>query len=68
MESRSPLAVGIEWAVMRVPLNIGCEGDYWIDQLFNPGTGRRQRPVRVVELLAGLTDREKQDASESAGR
>src|SRR5260370_17644246 len=34
-------AVGPEWALMRVPINIGCEGDYWIDQLFTPATGRR---------------------------
>jgi hypothetical protein len=60
-------AAGPEWALMRVPLNIGCEGDYWIDQLFNPATGRRQRPVRIAELLAGLSPKEKEGVEASAG-
>jgi mono/diheme cytochrome c family protein len=45
-------ALGIEWALMRVPINIGCEGDYWIDHLYRPG--RDQRPFRIPEVLAGL--------------
>jgi mono/diheme cytochrome c family protein len=48
-------SVGPEWALMRVPINIGCEGDYWVEQLFNPFSGRRQRPLRIAEVLAGLS-------------
>src|SRR5262249_29614718 len=44
-------SVGLRWALMRVPINIGCEGDYWLDRLFDPFTGRRQRPFRVGEVL-----------------
>lgn len=47
-------SLGIEWALMRVPINIGCEGNYWIDHLFLPG--RDQRPFRIPEVLAGLPD------------
>jgi hypothetical protein len=47
-------SIGIQWALMRVPINIGCEGEYWIDRLFNPVSGRRQKPFRIEEVLAGL--------------
>jgi hypothetical protein len=47
-------SIGIQWALMRVPINIGCEGEYWIDHLFNPATGRRQKPFRINEVLAVL--------------
>ncbi|HZY90884.1 MAG TPA: hypothetical protein VFE78_39030, partial [Gemmataceae bacterium] len=46
-------SVGLEWALMRVPINIGCEGDYWLDHLFDPASGRRQRPFRIAEVLGG---------------
>ncbi len=57
-------SVGIEWALMRVPINIGCEGEYWVDHLFDPVTGRRQRPFRIAEVLATLpaADRQKLEA------
>lgn len=57
-------AVGIDWAIMRVPLNVGCEGDYWVDQLFNPAIGRKQRPVRIADLLMGLKDPKERAAVE----
>jgi hypothetical protein len=47
-------SISIEWALMRVPINIGCEGEYWLDRLFNPASGRRQKPFRIEEVLAGL--------------
>src|SRR5262249_30769207 len=34
---------GVRWALMRVPINIFCEGDYLMDRLFNPLTGQRQK-------------------------
>jgi hypothetical protein len=52
-------SIGIQWALMRVPINIGCEGEYWIDHLFNPATGRRQKPFRINEVLAVLPDAER---------
>jgi hypothetical protein len=58
-------SVGIEWALMRVPINIGCEGDYWVDHLFRPG--RPQRPFRVAEVLAGLPPAEWEKAQKSLG-
>jgi hypothetical protein len=60
-------AVGPVWALMRVPINIGCEGDYWIDQLFNPLTGRRQRPVGIAPLLAGLPADQRKEVVKVAG-
>jgi hypothetical protein len=58
-------SVGIEWALMRVPINIGCEGDYWVDHLFRPG--KDQRPFRVAEVLAGLPDAEWEKVKASLG-
>jgi hypothetical protein len=43
-------SVGIDMALLRVWINIGCEGRYWIDNLFNPASGRRQRPLDLDEL------------------
>jgi hypothetical protein len=43
-------SVGVEMAVLRVWINIGCEGRYWIDTLYNPATGQRQRPLDLDEL------------------
>jgi hypothetical protein len=60
-------SVGPKWAVLRVPLNIGCEGDYWLERLFNPYTGQRQRPVRVGELLYDLSDNERTDVENLVG-
>jgi hypothetical protein len=48
-------SVGLPLALLRVWINIGCEGYYWKDTLFNPVTGERQRPLNIDELL--LTDR-----------
>jgi hypothetical protein len=52
-------SIGLRWALMRVPINIGCEGDYWLDRLFNPLTGKRQRPFRIGEVLAGLPEKDR---------
>lgn len=60
-------SIGIEWALMRVPINIGCEGSYWATRLFNPISGRRQRPFRIAEVLSGLSDEEKKPLSEKYG-
>jgi hypothetical protein len=60
-------SVGLEWALMRVPINIGCEGTYWTSRLFNPGTGRRQRPFRITEVLSGLSNEEKNSLTEKHG-
>jgi hypothetical protein len=54
-------SIGIEWALMRVPINIGCEGEYWIDRLFSPLVGRDQRPFRIAEVLAGLDKKADRD-------
>jgi cytochrome c5 len=48
-------SVGLELALLRVWINIGCEGRYWLGNLFNFGTGERQRPLDINELL--LTDK-----------
>lgn len=60
-------SVAVEWALMRVPVNIGCEGVYWFDSLFNPGTGEKQRPFRLAEFLNRLPDKEKQALHEKYG-
>jgi hypothetical protein len=52
-------SVGVQWALMRVPINIGCEGEYWLDRLFNPVSGRLQRPFRIAEVLAGMPEPER---------
>jgi hypothetical protein len=43
-------SVGIENALVRVWVNIFCEGHYWKDTLFNPATGRRQTPLGLADL------------------
>src|SRR6185369_1849128 len=48
-------SVGLQLALLRVWINIGCEGYYWKDTLANPVTGERQRPLDIDELL--LTDK-----------
>jgi hypothetical protein len=60
-------SLGLEWALMRVPINIGCEGDYWIDHLFLPATGKSQRPFRIAEVLAGLEGRERKEVEKGLG-
>jgi hypothetical protein len=59
--------LGIEWSLMRVPINIGCEGDYWIDHLYLPATGQRQRPFRIAEVLAGLPGDERKAVKAQLG-
>ena len=51
-------SVGIHAAVLRVYINIGSEGDYWADRLWNPATGTSQRPFSIeeVRLAAGLVE------------
>ena len=60
-------SVGVEWALMRVPINIGCEGTYWGPHLFNPFTGIRQHPFRIEEVLAGLPEADKKSLHEQYG-
>lgn len=48
-------SVGVEMALLRVWINIGCEGRYWIDTLYNPATGQRQRPLDLDELGLNVT-------------
>jgi hypothetical protein len=43
-------SVGVDMALLRVWVNIFCEGRYWIDDLYNPGTGRRQKPFDLNDL------------------
>jgi len=43
-------SVGTFFALQRVYVNIGMEGAYWLDHLWNPLVGSRQRPVRLYEL------------------
>jgi hypothetical protein len=43
-------SVGIDVALLRVWINIFCEGRYWIDNLYDPATGRRQRPLDLDDL------------------
>jgi hypothetical protein len=58
-------SLGLEWALMRVPINIGCEGSYLVDHLFLPGIAR-QRPFRIAEVLAGLQGTEDGKAVENS--
>jgi hypothetical protein len=57
-------SIGVQWALMRVPINIGCEGEYWLDRLLNPVTGRSQRPFRIAEVLAGMAPDERKELEE----
>jgi hypothetical protein len=41
---------GVFFALQRVYNNIGMEGAYWLDHLWNPLTGTRQRPIELREL------------------
>ena len=49
-------SVGILTALLRVYINIGSEGDYWADHLWNPAGGMTQKPFSIeeVRLAAGL--------------
>ena len=60
-------SVGVEWALMRVPINIGCEGVYWSGSLFNPFTGSKQHPFRIAEALCRLPAAEKQKLTQAYG-
>lgn len=60
-------SVGIKWALMRVPINIGCEGEYWLSRLFDPVSGRRQKPFRIAEVLAGLPEKDRMDLEKEEG-
>ena len=60
-------SVGVEWALMRVPINIGCEGVYWSESLFNPFSGERQHPFRIAEALNKLPDHDKKKLTDSYG-
>lgn len=43
-------SVGLEMGLGRVFINIGMEGQYWIDHLWNPVGGQRQRPFLLDEV------------------
>jgi hypothetical protein len=43
-------SVGIETALLRVFINVGAEGDYWADHLWNPATGVPQSPFQIKEV------------------
>ncbi len=43
-------SIGLAGALLRVPINIGSEGDYWIDRLYNPATGTTQKPFSIREV------------------
>jgi mono/diheme cytochrome c family protein len=60
-------ALGLKWALMRVPINIGCEGEYWIDHLFLPASGKEQRPFRIPEVVAAFDEKERQEVFENLG-
>jgi mono/diheme cytochrome c family protein len=60
-------SVGIKWALMRVPINIGCEGEYWLSRLFDPVSGRRQKPFRIADVLAGLPEKDRKELEEQEG-
>ena len=49
-------SVGILTALLRVFINIGSEGDYWADHLWNPASGMTQKPFALEEVrrAAGL--------------
>jgi hypothetical protein len=59
-------SVGVDMALLRVWVNIFCEGRYWIDDLYNPGTGRRQKPFDLNDLrLNARADDELSDAEKT---
>ncbi|APW59714.1 hypothetical protein [Paludisphaera borealis] len=43
-------SVGLTTALLRVFVNIGEEGDYWADHLWNPATGTPQSPFQLKEV------------------
>ncbi len=49
-------SVGIHCALLRVFINIGSEGDYWADHLWNPATGTTQKPFSIDEVKLNVTD------------
>jgi hypothetical protein len=60
-------SVGLRWALMRVPINIFCEGDYLLERVYNPLTGRRQKPFRIAEVLAGLPPDDRKQVEKELG-
>lgn len=48
-------SVGVPMALQRVFVNIGMESRYWIDHLFNPFSGQRQRPLVLDEIRLNVT-------------
>jgi hypothetical protein len=61
-------SVGIEVALLRVWINIGCEGRYWVDTLYNPATGHRQRPLGLNDLRLNARDDAELSADDTARR
>ena len=52
-------SVGITTALQRVFINIGAEGDYWADHLWNPTSGEPQRPFRIDEVRGNVSPERK---------
>lgn len=49
-------SVGVYTALLRVWVNIGMEGAYWLDHLWSPFNGRRQKPVQLDEIRLRVPD------------
>jgi hypothetical protein len=60
-------SVGVEWALMRVPINIGCEGVYWSGSLFDPFIGAGEHPFNLAEALHRLPEDEKKKLTAKYG-
>ena len=59
-------SIGIHGALLRVYVNIGSEGDYWSDRLWNPVRGNTQKPFEIAEVrLAGGLIEPKTDAEKA---
>ncbi len=43
-------SVGLATALLRVFVNVGSEGDYWTDHLWNPARGTPQSPFQLKEV------------------
>jgi hypothetical protein len=47
-------SVGLKTALLRVFVNIGSEGDYWADHLWNPLAGTPQSPFQLREVRGNV--------------
>jgi cytochrome c peroxidase len=58
-------SVGVDMALLRVWINIGMEGNYWLDHLFNPVSGQRQQPFDLDEIRLNVS-KDRQDDLKTA--